>query len=138
MHCRSIWAATAMVIYCVAFLGCGSGASVTGKVVYDKDGAPLTKGTVMFVSDDGHLARADVRSDGTFDLRGGGGKAGVQPGKYGVCILPPDTASQRENGINVPPVIDARFLSTETSGLQFDVKPGKNDFTVTVSKPAGG
>ncbi len=93
----------------------------------------------MFMCDDGkHLARADVRSDGTFDLRAGGSTKGVQPGKYGVCIVPPDTSSQRENGITVPSVVDARFLNTDTSGLQFEVKPGKNDFTVTVSKPAGG
>ncbi len=128
-----------IVLLSITSIGCGRrDSTVTGKVVYGKDGSPMTAGMVMFVSADGQrLARGDIRSDGTFSLRSGVRDEGVQPGKYGACIVPPDTASQRENGIVTPPLVDARFLSTETSGLQFEVKPGKNDFTVTVSKSAG-
>lgn len=138
MRSRSKWAIVAGLCCCLATVGCGKGASVSGKVVYEKDGSPLTGGTVMFVSEDSHLARADVHGDGTFELKSQSGDKSLQPGKYSVCLTPPDTSALRENGVNVAPVLDARFQSTATSGLQFEVKPGKNDFTIKVSKPAGG
>jgi hypothetical protein len=132
--------AVAVVLLNISTLGCGgSTATVTGQVVYDQDGAPMTTGMMMFMSVEGqHLARGDIQSDGRFRLRSAVRDAVIEPGKYGACIVPPDTASQRENGIVTPPLVDARFLDTQTSGLQFDVQPGANDFTVTVSKPAGG
>lgn len=121
-------------------LGCsGPDTTVAGKVVYDKDGSPVTTGMVMFVSIEGqHLARGDIQSDGTFSLRSKDRNTSIHPGKYGVCIVPPDTSSQRENGIIVPPLVDARFLDTRSSGLEFEVQPGENNFTLTVSKPTGG
>ena len=127
------------IVISMASVGCGKrNSTVTGKVVYGKDGFPMTAGTVMFVSVEGQrLARGDIHSDGTFTL-GSAQNEGILPGKYGVCIVPPDTSSQRENGIIGPPVMDSRFLNTQTSELQFDVQPGKNDITVKVSKPAGG
>jgi hypothetical protein len=136
---QSLFAAGLVALLGMSIVGCGdSGATVTGKVIYEKDSSPMTQGTVIFVSDNGHFAKGGVQADGSFKLKTGSSNAGIEPGKYSASITSPDTSAARENGIIVPPIVDARFLSPQTSGLQFDVKPGKNDFTIKVSKPAGG
>jgi hypothetical protein len=135
----SIFAGNLIILLCLSIVGCGdSGATVTGKVIYEKDNSPMSQGTVIFVADNGHFAKGGVQGDGSFRLKTGSSNVGIEPGKYNVSITPPDTSAARENGIIVPPIVDARFLSPQTSGLQYDVKPGKNDFTIKVSKPAGG
>src|SRR5262245_20072801 len=112
VNLRFLCAASLFGMLCLASIGCGeSGATVTGKVVYDKDGSPMTKGTVMFVADGGQHANGDIQSDGTFKLKSGAKNGGLQPGKYGVCIIPPDSTGQRENGIITPPPVESRFLS---------------------------
>jgi hypothetical protein len=36
------------------------------------------------------------------------------------------------------PLIDPRYTRFETSGLEFEVKPGKNQLTIEVEKPRAG
>jgi hypothetical protein len=118
--------------------GCGSGntSPVRGKVVF-KDGKPLTGGLVVFRPVDQKLqvsSRGDIRADGTFILGTYQEGDGAIPGKYQAAITPPPRRKVRERPIE-DPIIDPRFESYETSGLEFEVKRGKNEFKIEVDKP---
>jgi hypothetical protein len=115
--------------------GCGSGThTVTGAVTYE-DGAPareLAGGVITF--DDGkQSAVGTIDAEGRFALGTNGIADGVLAGSYRVAITQADPVG---NGDSPPLVIDARFSRFETSGLQADVQPGRNEFTFKVAPPA--
>jgi hypothetical protein len=129
---------TAFALFLAMATGCGSGktAPVGGKVVF-KDGTPLTAGQVVFRPVDEKLqvsARGDIEQDGTFILGTYKDGDGAVPGKYQALINPPPRPKKREKAIGKP-IIDPRFSSYETSGLEFEVTNRKNDFTIVVDKP---
>ena len=127
------------ILLIVLLVGCNHGnPSVAGKVVYEDDGSPLDSGLVMFLPFEGEqrFARGEIRADGTYQLGTRKPGDGAQPGKYRVCIVPPDRSAEEENGILVPPLVDPRYLDVRTSGLEFEVKPGHNNFTLKVARPA--
>ena len=127
------------VILLTAVVGCDQGmASVTGRVVYENDGSGVPGGLVMFlpVEKGQPYARGNIQLDGTFRLGTETPGSGANPGKYGVCIIPPDRSAERENGAKIMPLVDSRYQDAATSGLEFEVKPGKNDFTMKVSRPS--
>jgi hypothetical protein len=93
----------------------------SGKVV-DRTGAPVAGGTVQFESlaSQGQTALAEVGADGTFTLRtmvDGSRLDGVPPGPQRVTYMPRMTEDQ-----------SAAVPVTLTE--QFEVKEGKNDFTI--------
>jgi hypothetical protein len=129
---------TALALILAAAGGCGSGntSPVRGKVLF-KDGTPLTGGLILFRPVDEKLpvsARGDIRQDGTFILGTYQEGDGAVPGKYQVAITPPPRRKVREKPVENP-IIHPRFESYETSGLEYDVKRGKNNFTIEVDKP---
>ena len=104
-------------------------ATVTGKVVFP-DKTPLSKGNVVFnPADDNKLAaQAVIQDDGSFRLGTRTASDGARPGKYQVSIEPyEDKTTGRP--------IDVRFENPKTSGLEYTVVAGPNDFTITVQKP---
>ena len=129
----------------VGVSGCGPGHPQTypvrGKVVFD-DGAPLDEGFIGFESTPASglpiNARGAVGSDGTFMLSTFGDGDGAVVGKHRVLVR-----AQRQkfddfegNWEFIPePVIHPRFESYETSGLEFTVAEGDNEFTVVVQRP---
>ena len=128
--------------------GCGPGHPTTypvsGTVVFD-DAAPLTSGGFIgFESTpaDGLPvnARGVIRDDGTFVLStfsdGDGAVAGRQRVLVRVHRKRPEGAQFQEDRIP-PPVIDRRFERYATSGLEFTVEEGRNEFTVVVQRPGG-
>ncbi len=128
------------VLLAMLVTGCEQGnPTVSGIVVYEDDSTPLDSGMVMFLALEGgkRHARGDIQTDGTYQLGTKKPGDGTAPGKYRVCIVPPDRSAEVENGIRVPPLVDSRYLDVRTSGLEFEVKPGHNEFTIKVSKPAG-
>jgi len=108
-------------------LGCGSKlAPVTGQVVFP-DKTPLTSGVVIFDPADGnpYAAQGQIQRDGKFKLGTTRPGEGAHPGKYKVSIESYDDTQ----------LFDARFGNAKTSGLEFTVVPGSNDFTITLEKP---
>src|SRR5207247_5369429 len=68
----------------VLAIGCAGSANqpavVSGKVTLS--GAPVTAGTVLFMTDDGQAASAELKSDGTYVLH-------AQPSRFKVAVTPP-------------------------------------------------
>jgi len=116
--------------------GCGSPKyEVTGIVVYD-DGTPYSGGGVVAMETDidGRrvMARGAIGPDGRFLLSSQRPEDGAFAGTYRVRVLPPVVIDGP-----APKGLDPRFQSFETSGLSFDVGPGKNEFTLSLGpKPA--
>jgi hypothetical protein len=118
---------------CVLIVGCGKGRyPVHGKVIRE-DGVPISESMVVFESVDltpNITARADVDPDGSFELGTTQPGDGAPAGKYRVKVTPllsnPDEPTRA-------PRFDPRFSDFKTSGLEFEVKPGTNDFPIKVS-----
>jgi hypothetical protein len=116
--------------------GCGKGLyPVHGKVTFE-DGKPFTNGMVVFESAEGPkpvTARGDLQSDGSYQLSTNKPGDGVPAGKYRVLVSPRVDISADAPERNLP--VDRRYTEFATSGLQFEVKPGPNDFPIQVSRP---
>lgn len=125
-------ASLGVALLVASLVGCGSGLQpVTGKVVYD-DGAPVKGGSVTFNSKDkGISATGDIADDGTFSLTFEGGK-GAPPGQYKVVVVGGDT------GYGNPPAVDNVFGDPVNTPLTQEITTGKNEFTITVKRPAKG
>ncbi len=85
----SVWAASALAVFCS---GCGNSnglAAVYGQVKYK--GEPATGATVSFhpaggTTQQGVIPRAEVEPDGSFRLDSGDQGPGAAPGSYAVLI----------------------------------------------------
>jgi len=126
----------APLLMLVMLAGCSSGlSSVHGKVTF-QDGTPLTLGHVMFQpmdKDNVFAPRADIKSaDGHFEMSTSKPGDGAPPGKYRVAVQPYSPFP----GEKVTPAaaFDPRYSDYETSGLEFEVKPGRNEFNITITK----
>jgi hypothetical protein len=117
-------------------VGCGGGLHpVRGKVTYD-DGTPLTKGLVVFESMGGKpavTARGDVQTDGSYQLSTNKPGDGVPAGKYRVLVSAQEYGDI--DGPARPPAFDRRYMDFSTSGLEFEVKAGPNEFPIRVTRP---
>jgi hypothetical protein len=127
-----------LALLVAAASGCGTGKTypVRGKVVF-KDGTPLTGGLVRFQPVDEKIQvspRGDIQQNGTFKLGTYKEDDGAFPGKYQVAVTPPPRRKQREKPVEKA-IIDQRYERYETSGLEFEVMPRNNDFTIEVDKP---
>lgn len=100
---------------------------VSGKITFQ--GEPVTEGTVTFYSDKtGIAAPADLDSNGLFTISNG-----IEVGSYAVMIAPPiiedvtgapPTKKAKKTYDNIP----KKYRASETSGLQAEVKKGKNEY----------
>ncbi len=108
--------------------------SVRGKVVFAEDGSPLGGGWVYFENKDGGGSPdSPIASDGSFELRTAQPGDGAAPGTYRVMIKPPEQSVPE--GQRRPLIIDPRFTSFETSGIELVVEAKKNFFEIKVKKP---
>jgi hypothetical protein len=129
------------VLAALAFLagvaGCGSGrCAVYGRVVYE-DGSPVTEGIVIGEKVEGDRrvkAQGSVKSDGTFSWGTLVPGDGAEPGKYRVVVVP-RAVGEKEASQGVLPAVDLKFSNPQTSGIDFEVKPGRNKLDITVTKP---
>jgi hypothetical protein len=111
---------------------------VTGKVVF-KDGSPLRGGMVVFspVDPESHVgARGYIQADGTFELSTAQPGDGSLEGRYRVLVRPPLQGRGEDDPLRKVPLIDLRYTQFETSGIEVEVKPGKNELTIEVDRPA--
>jgi hypothetical protein len=127
----------ALVAVFVALPGCGSRrAAVTGKVTYE-DGTPVEGGNVIGEATvDGKLVavQGTIHKDGSFTWGGDREGDGALPGTYKVIVVPV-ALSEYQLSQGVRPAVDGKYTKYESSGLSFEVKEGRNEFNVTVSRP---
>jgi hypothetical protein len=117
--------------------GCGPGRSaVAGKVSYE-DGTPVEAGSVIGEATvNGKLVavQGTIRSDGSFSWGGDREGDGALPGAYKVIVVP-ISLSEYQLAQGMTTAVSGKYTKYETSGLSFEVKPGKNEFNITVSRP---
>jgi hypothetical protein len=115
--------------------GCGKAQyPVRGKVTFE-DGTPVTKGMVVFESMEGEKmsARGEVQTDGSYQLSTHKPGDGVPAGKYRVLVAPKlniDSPQPERDRL-----FDPRYEKFESSGLEFEVKSGSNEFAIQVTRP---
>jgi hypothetical protein len=129
----------AVLIALVVVAGCGGGRQpVNGRVTYP-DGSPLTEGNVIGQMGDGETSvtvQGRVKSDGSFSWGTEREGDGALPGKYRVAVVGRGLGdAERAQGKR--PAVDSKFSNPQTSGIEFEVKPGKNKLDITVTRPAG-
>ena len=131
----------AMATIAATMPGCGKAkrdrAVVTGKVTYN--GEPLRFGTVIFEPGSGQFATGAIQPDGTFQMETRGEGEGAPVGKCKVrfvCSSNQDPSAQaaaaktgrmQGEGLSMGrSLIPKKYLSSATSGITVDVKPGDN------------
>lgn len=117
--------------------GCGSGRyPVTGRVCYE-DGTPVEAGTVIGEATvDGKLVgvQGNIERDGAFSWGADRAGDGALPGNYRVLVMPV-ALGDGELAEGKLPAVDGKFAKYETSGITFEVKAGKNELSITVTRP---
>jgi hypothetical protein len=105
-------------------------ASVEG--IVRLDGKPLASGTVRFVPAAGRAATGAIQSDGSFTLGTYGESDGALIGKHQVAVIAYEAAEDGRPAYEVRTttskfLVPQRYMAVGTSGLTFEVKPGKNE-----------
>jgi hypothetical protein len=109
---------------------------VTGQVTYR--GEPLRFGTVVFEPEAGQYATGAIQPDGTFQMETFGEGEGVPIGTNKVrfvCYAGQDPAAKRAvprgEGLALgDPLIPRKYLSSDTSGIVVELKPGDRQHLV--------
>lgn len=133
-----VWRRLPLLVVPVLLIGCSNNGQypVHGRVTYE-DGSPLTEGIVVGEMSEGEsrvMARGNVESDGSFSWGTKKPGDGAKPGKYRVVVLA-RTVGEREASQGKLPDVDPKFSNPKTSGIDFEVQPGKNELNIKVSKP---
>jgi hypothetical protein len=105
-------------------------ASVEG--IVRLDGKPLTSGTVRFVPAAGRAATGTIQSDGTFSLGTYSESDGALIGTHQVAVIAYEAANDGRPAYEIraetsKALVPQRYMAVGTSGLSFEVKPGKNE-----------
>jgi hypothetical protein len=136
---QSHWLLAAALALLLSVAGCGSRLYPVHGTVTLADGTPLTKGMVVFEGSDGGAAvtaRGEVQPDGSYRLSTYKPSDGVPPGKYRVLVSPMDLSDVPDERKNLP--FDIKYLRPETSGLEFEVNAGPNEFPIKLDRPRKG
>jgi hypothetical protein len=127
----------AVLTVLVGVAGCGSGRSaVNGRVTYP-DGSPLTEGNVIGQMGEGVnsvTVQGIVKRDGSFSWGTEREGDGAVPGKYRVAVVPRGLGDA-ELAQGKRPAVDPKYSNPQTSGIEFEVKPGRNKLDITVTRP---
>ena len=101
----------------------GRSSVVTGKVTLG--GAPVSTGTVLFMTEGGHAATAELEPDGTYTVQ-------CRPDHFKVAVTPPsDPDPEAATDGNAPKpkssgqAIPRKYRDLSSSGLNFEVKEGR-------------
>ena len=136
MICRSRYSRFGLLVLLPLALlaGCGRGperAPVEGKVLFE--GEPLRFGTVMFQPPGGQPSQARIRPDGTFTMETFGHGPGAVVGRCRVRITSYESDAPGADGATSDEpalgrmLIPERYGNYATSGLEVEVRPGRNE-----------
>ena len=103
-------------------------AAVSGKVTLDDEA--VSAGTVLFMSEDGRAASAELRSDGSYTLNCplGSFKVSVTPPPPADPLANPD-AAESEPAVEIP----EKYQDFASSGLVAQVGDGANTFDIPLT-----
>jgi hypothetical protein len=128
-----------MILLSMALLaGCSKSSDERSAVVSGKvtlGGAPVTAGSVLFMTDDGHAATAELAPDGGYMLR-------CRPDRFKVAVTPPPPTDPLTSSAAVPasgtptsgPAIPKRYHDFGTSHLTVEIKDGNNTFDIALTR----
>ena len=128
------WTAVATACLLLGLTGCGPRMHPVRGTVTLEDGTPVTRGLVIFERVDGGppvTARGDIQPDGRYELSTETPGDGVPAGRYRVSINPLDTSDVPDEMKVLP--FDVKYLNQKTSGLDFEVKSGANEFPIRLA-----
>jgi hypothetical protein len=117
-------------------VGCGAKLYPVHGQVTISDGKVLTEGMVVFESKDAEkavMSRGEISTDGSYNLGTLKPGDGAYPGKYRVLVAPKSDPNAIDKPGKAPP-FDPSYSAFATSGLEFEVTAGPNDFPIKVSK----
>ncbi|MFO0808226.1 MAG: hypothetical protein U0746_06355 [Gemmataceae bacterium] len=126
----------ALIPLVVLIAGCGTNrCTVAGTVTYE-DGAPVESGSVIGEAtiDGKMVAVQGTIKNGVFTWGGAKEGDGALPGTYKVIVVP-ISLSEYQLSQGMTPSVDGKYGKYETSGLSFEVKAGKNEFPIKVTRP---
>ena len=120
--------------------GCGGGlCPIQGKLTW-KDGSPATElanSQVVFEQEEKHTSSVGViQADGTFQMMTLKPGDGVPAGHHKVAILEHRPNSNAAGTQLVPAKLDLKYADLNSSGLEVDIKPGKNDISFALDRAA--
>lgn len=124
---------------CLILVGCNKSGfhPVSGQIVFP-DGSPVTGlegGQVVIEATDADgkalNSSGAIDAQGRFQLGTNAVNDGAPAGKHRALISPPSSTGD----VPPPPVIDPKYESLDTSGLEIEVKDGSNDVKLTVEPP---
>lgn len=131
------WCPWAVVLLFVTGCGDANRVNVRGTVTFSDDGSPLTRGIVCF-DNDTIMARGTIAPDGRYAIGVEKDGRGIPPGSYKVSIF----FAQEEipGGALYAPrykeLIDGKYASRHTSGIELVVDPSTTRFDIKVDRPA--
>jgi hypothetical protein len=135
VRCARRGAAIVAAFLMFGLMGCGGGKNPVHGIVTLDDGSPLSKGLVIFERVDGGpplTARGNVQPDGRYELSTEKPGDGVPTGRYKVAINPLDTSDVPDEKKVLP--FDVKYVNLKTSGLEYEVKPGPNDYPIKLTR----
>jgi hypothetical protein len=108
----------------------GPTAKVSGKVTLA--GAPVPAGTVLFMTDDGQAATAELGADGAYvvQCRPGAFKVSVSPPPPPDPLAGPAASTASSSAQPIPP----RYRDLGRSGLTIEVQEGDNQFDISLTR----
>jgi hypothetical protein len=136
------FATTLVAVWLVALVsGCGSSlCPINGKLQW-KDGSPakeLAGGQVVFEQAEKRTSSIGViKPDGTFEMTTLKPGDGVPSGHHQVAILEHRPNANAGGTQLVPAKLDLKYADLNSSGLEVDIHPGKNEVSFTLDRVAG-
>jgi hypothetical protein len=133
---RTVRAVVIVLVVTLTAAGCSGGKyPVRGTVTLD-DGTPVAKGLVVFERTEGGkpiTARGEIKPDGSYELSTDKPGDGVPTGKYRVLVNALDLSDVPDEQKKLP--FEFKYQRFETSGLEFEVKDGPNEYPIKLNRP---
>ncbi len=127
------------ILLCLlCLLGCNNFKDLGGKVTFSDDKAPVPTGTIFFATAS-TISQGAIKPDGTFTVGSFKVGDGLPPGEYQVFFGGVESVSEEKlpDGTvrtTYTPLIDAKYMAAETSGLTFTVDGKAKRFDIELDR----